>query len=240
MDTVSAQVDTVSPLPEIAGAPTDSQRALILKALEDMLSDRHQLDQEIKGVKAVLEQLLRERRVLSQHIVFNSALLASVRRMPPEIISEIFCSCLDDPRDADLRPRPNRVPLVLTRICRSWRAIALSTPELWSRLDICVEGFSPLKMDLVKEWFARTGVHPLYLKIRIRAPWLSNKWVEILQTSHSRWRHVSLYLGPLALKRLCIQILLPAAQYSRNTLSTRRKCTTTHLRRSSLASHSHD
>jgi hypothetical protein len=191
----------ISPLPEIAGPPTDSQRALILEALEDMLPDRDRLDQEIAGVRDLLNQLLHERRLLSHRIAFHSALLAPVRRVPPEIMSEIFVRYAHDAYDTE--PPRNHNSLVLATVCRSWRAVALSTPELWSRLEIrCGTYWPPSEMEMVEEWLTRSGAHPLSLKLRTMTTWPSNKWVEIFQSSQSRWRHVEFFLNEPAPKRL--------------------------------------
>ncbi|KAJ7143067.1 hypothetical protein C8R43DRAFT_1199574 [Mycena crocata] len=52
--------------------------------------------------------------------------------LPPEILSEIFIHCLSD--DAFIRPDPTTAPLILCRICRQFKEIALTTPTLWSSL----------------------------------------------------------------------------------------------------------
>ncbi|KAJ7498393.1 hypothetical protein B0H11DRAFT_2381710, partial [Mycena galericulata] len=44
--------------------------------------------------------------------------------IPPEILSEIFLHCVE------LTYR--RSPLRLESICNAWRAVALSTPALWT------------------------------------------------------------------------------------------------------------
>ncbi|THH12776.1 hypothetical protein EW146_g7375 [Bondarzewia mesenterica] len=54
------------------------------------------------------------------------------RRFPSEIVSEIFLECIDI-GEATL---PDRAPILLTRVSRWWRAIALSTPHLWSYLRL--------------------------------------------------------------------------------------------------------
>ncbi|KAJ7720030.1 hypothetical protein B0H16DRAFT_1224947, partial [Mycena metata] len=48
---------------------------------------------------------------------------------PAELISEIFIACLPD--NGRVQPSRHTAPLSLARICRHWREIALSTPQLW-------------------------------------------------------------------------------------------------------------
>ncbi|KAJ7776602.1 hypothetical protein DFH07DRAFT_693797, partial [Mycena maculata] len=57
-----------------------------------------------------------------------------------ELITEIFVHCLPTPASATgacffrphfVRPSVKDAPLLLCQICRRWRAIALTTPQLW-------------------------------------------------------------------------------------------------------------
>src|ERR1700761_6252462 len=52
-----------------------------------------------------------------------------IHGLPVELLASIFVHCL--PLDKQ-HLRPSSAPLLLTRICGTWRAIALRTPELWS------------------------------------------------------------------------------------------------------------
>ncbi|KAJ6589949.1 hypothetical protein DFH09DRAFT_1140504 [Mycena vulgaris] len=55
--------------------------------------------------------------------------------LPPEITQQIFGACLPD---AGSRPtkRSQQAPLLLTQICKEWRAIALDTPQLWQSITV--------------------------------------------------------------------------------------------------------
>lgn len=45
---------------------------------------------------------------------------------------KIFTSCAS----ASTRFHPNEAPILLTRVCREWRAVALATPALWTNLCV--------------------------------------------------------------------------------------------------------
>ncbi|KAJ7286466.1 hypothetical protein C8J57DRAFT_1664557 [Mycena rebaudengoi] len=62
--------------------------------------------------------------------------------LPSELISEIFLHCLPDDTEF-VPPNPHAAPLLLCRICRQWKQIALATPGLWSSLSLVVEHFRP-------------------------------------------------------------------------------------------------
>ncbi|KAJ7167781.1 hypothetical protein C8R46DRAFT_870883, partial [Mycena filopes] len=59
--------------------------------------------------------------------------------LPVEITSEIFLCCLPRTSEYFLPPTfesPVRAPMLLLQICRTWRAIALSSPRLWGFLHL--------------------------------------------------------------------------------------------------------
>ncbi|PFH46949.1 hypothetical protein AMATHDRAFT_125205, partial [Amanita thiersii Skay4041] len=55
-----------------------------------------------------------------------------IQRLSPEILAEIFAHCLNKLHSNNIR----HCPLLLCRVCSSWRALALHTPRLWSSLFI--------------------------------------------------------------------------------------------------------
>ncbi|KAF8870917.1 hypothetical protein BD779DRAFT_1680743 [Infundibulicybe gibba] len=56
----------------------------------------------------------------------------AVSDLPPEILGEIFLHCLPPGEWGSFSARD--APLLLIKVCCSWREVALSTPSLWSRL----------------------------------------------------------------------------------------------------------
>ncbi|KAJ7192006.1 hypothetical protein GGX14DRAFT_528535 [Mycena pura] len=87
-----------------------------------------------------------------------------VLTLPPEITSRIFIHCLPDHGRVCALLRG--APLVLTQVCRHWRAVALSTCELWSSLDVYMHLLRPGRDDLLRTWFPRAKDYPLSLTIR--------------------------------------------------------------------------
>ncbi|KIM35545.1 hypothetical protein M413DRAFT_32410 [Hebeloma cylindrosporum] len=89
-----------------------------------------ELYEYIRRVREIL-QLLEERR--------NTAV--PINRLPTEILTSIFESLQDHHKFDDLFPAATEYELsmshswqVVTRICRHWRSVALSTPVLWKNL----------------------------------------------------------------------------------------------------------
>ena len=71
---------------------------------------------------------------LNSFLQAHEPVLAPVRRLPYELLAQIF----DDYVDNGLSPKYASPPWILGHICKSWRAAALSTPLLWTRFHFTV------------------------------------------------------------------------------------------------------
>jgi hypothetical protein len=77
----------------------------------------------------------------------------------------VFLHCLP-PETAGQRfilPNPVAAPLVLCNVCRKWRSVATSTPELWLSIHVEVTLGRDLR-NVVKGvalWLSRSGTRPL-------------------------------------------------------------------------------
>ncbi|KAJ7479742.1 hypothetical protein FB451DRAFT_164345 [Mycena latifolia] len=119
-----------------------------------------------------------------------------VLSLPPEIVSEIFEHFL--PSCPDFAPAYGILsPLVLCRICRQWRQIALSTPTLW-RSILITDSKSEDQLDLLKMWLARSGDCPLAIKLTGHPTYLlSSQYLQSAVVHCKRWERIEL-LMPLA------------------------------------------
>ncbi|KAJ7832821.1 hypothetical protein B0H13DRAFT_2111857 [Mycena leptocephala] len=88
--------------------------------------------------------------------------------LPTEITAEIFARCL--PNEPAV-PRTDTAPLLLGRICSTWRTISLATPELWSFL---------------KPWLSRAQSWPLTLT--------GGQCIAVLKRYSHLWRDVGVGL----------------------------------------------
>ncbi|KAF7290233.1 hypothetical protein MIND_01336900 [Mycena indigotica] len=76
--------------------------------------------------------------------------------LPPELMARIFSACLPPTQDAF--PHADTAPMLLCRVCRRWRSIALSTPELWATF-VAKDGKA--SVETLKLWSDRSGSLPL-------------------------------------------------------------------------------
>lgn len=136
-----------SPIPYLLGtnrAPSDSETQNIRASIAALQPNISRLDADIAHARRVLAQLVREREALQSYVNEHATFLSPARRMPADIWSEIFWHCLpttteiwdEQLKGLDLIEHatysPNTAPSLLLRVCRDWRAIALSSPRLWS------------------------------------------------------------------------------------------------------------
>lgn len=80
--------------------------------------------------------------------------LSPIRHIPIELLSTIFLYCLPSQNWPALIRKVHEAPLLLLRICRQWRHVALSTARLWSRIALAT---SKSDLLLARTWIDRAG-----------------------------------------------------------------------------------
>ncbi|KAF9524826.1 hypothetical protein CPB83DRAFT_860538, partial [Crepidotus variabilis] len=118
----------------------------------------------------------------------NVSSFSGLSKLPPELLAEIFTFCL--PTDQFHVPSCIEAPLVLTHVSSQWRAIALSTPHLWSSLHINYK--DSLEDTLATElWLSRSGTCPLSLSIAIDFNQQAQQEIlDVLCRYSTRWKHI--------------------------------------------------
>ncbi|KAJ7618177.1 hypothetical protein DFH06DRAFT_1483408 [Mycena polygramma] len=121
-------------------APLDSEIRAVRAIVVDGQQQIDALDAQITGVRAKLAQLVHRRDETAERVRRHRAILAPLRRVPMELLCEIFAMTL--PGD-DTAGKP---PWYLGHICRSWRFAALGYPSLWNSITIPNSRYSMLPM----------------------------------------------------------------------------------------------
>ncbi|KAK0239825.1 hypothetical protein EDD85DRAFT_935202 [Armillaria nabsnona] len=144
-----------------------------LKKLQQALSNQLAL------IGAVMEGLDGERGKVVARIAEHKRLLSPVRRLPPEILYNIFLGTIifPMPRTQSQRDRywwnfhPGKSSLwTIELVCKTWRWAVLDFPELWSSINISLsdDNFSSFNFRYVRQLarqVARTRCHPLSILI---------------------------------------------------------------------------
>ncbi|KAF8886258.1 hypothetical protein CPB84DRAFT_1549400 [Gymnopilus junonius] len=114
--------------------PTNIDRAQILELLREPEVEVAKLNAEIAHLQSELDQLEAQHDGLEQAIFDHYQLLSPFRRLPDDILQEIFLRCLPEKHNALMST--TEAPLLLGRVCSRWRGLAFHTPRLWATLHI--------------------------------------------------------------------------------------------------------
>ncbi|KAK0229249.1 hypothetical protein EDD85DRAFT_912496, partial [Armillaria nabsnona] len=99
--------------------------------LDSAQNQRASLLSNIQKIDEDIQRLLERRVEILQAVDDYNTVLSPARRIPPEIWTEIFHHLKDmSPREHYLGELTH-YPWILSYVCRTWRAIALSCGEIW-------------------------------------------------------------------------------------------------------------
>jgi hypothetical protein len=180
------------------------------KQPEEMKAEIDRLQAELSSVKSKYDSLYPQ---------FNScaSLITLPRRVPDDVLEEIFHQSLPTDRNALLDNKA--APLIFTRICRQWRQVAFASPRLWSTIHIHVLPNLPrphdkwwnspsintlsddppppkqeeLRAAAASEWLKRSGDLPLHISlIAYHGPLSIDPYLSSLVPFSSRWKSLVL------------------------------------------------
>ncbi|KAF9541490.1 hypothetical protein CPC08DRAFT_717131 [Agrocybe pediades] len=136
------------------------------KLCEEMLV----IDKSVNNAVAHLKELLSRQQQLRTQI--NNTHSPVIRDLPPEILSKVFYSCFSDEMASE-NGEPAKgdvgIPFKLGAVCRTWRQVAWSSPELWTVIVFnkhSSTAFNACNQHLmIKERIERSGSLPLYISL---------------------------------------------------------------------------
>ncbi|KAJ7291411.1 hypothetical protein C8J57DRAFT_1044118, partial [Mycena rebaudengoi] len=111
--------------------PPDAEVPVIRDIISDEQSRLLDLDIQIAALRKILEPLVNERNATADKILRHQRVISVARRVPPEILGEIFLSTLPSKGKMSHNASFDSSPWLVGRICSRWRKIALALPELW-------------------------------------------------------------------------------------------------------------
>ncbi|KAH0832955.1 hypothetical protein J3R83DRAFT_11930 [Lanmaoa asiatica] len=101
-----------------------------------------QLTAQISGLQASHDELVRVMRNLQARAARIQNAKAAVARLPPDVLAMIFEECRHlNPQWTGVLSLLRQLPVEvrLSHVCSQWRAVALSTPSLWSSIHFPFE-----------------------------------------------------------------------------------------------------
>ncbi|KAL5478924.1 hypothetical protein ACEPAI_2211 [Sanghuangporus weigelae] len=101
----------------------------------------------------------------------NGALGATSGGLPDELMFLIFLNCLETDDIGCVTPSSTSAPLLPSWVCRRWRRICLSTPQLWTGInlqDLTRDGLYAVNrtvlLSLLDLWISRSGSCPISIR----------------------------------------------------------------------------
>ncbi|KAJ7106998.1 hypothetical protein C8R44DRAFT_555725, partial [Mycena epipterygia] len=113
-------------------APSDDECRRIRDLLVAPMKNLRDTKEEISRLRDALKQLIRKRDGLTELIDCHLALVSPARRLPQDILQEIFTACL--PSQGLATMDSSESPLLISHVCSAWRRLALAMPRLWASL----------------------------------------------------------------------------------------------------------
>ncbi|KAF4612110.1 hypothetical protein D9613_004546 [Agrocybe pediades] len=152
-----------------------------------------------------------------ENTIFNYYRSSVLRRMPPEIMTNIFQAFIDLNRQPAAMHYANK----LASVCKTWYNIVMTSPSLWTNIYVFNHMvFAKGAHLVVKEWIQRSKALPINLFIP--GDWhdsrdldylfrngsrevLSNmvQLVTVLAESSHRWRAISFNISFHFIRRFC-------------------------------------
>ncbi|KAJ7625639.1 hypothetical protein FB45DRAFT_69933 [Roridomyces roridus] len=193
--------------------PESAEKSFIQAVASQTAARLTRLDDEISRLKHRLGQLEAEQAELSDYQRQNATILSPLRRMPPEVLTEVFL--WTDCYASDVKCCR---AWVLSQVSSRWRAITLSLPSLWSFIFVSFRAKCP-SLDMIQTQMDRSRclkIHFFGSEAADSAPQIklfnllsqqSNRWEELnIQLTKDLVPHLNAIRGRLAsLRRLWVQ-----------------------------------
>ncbi|KAL0065700.1 hypothetical protein AAF712_007341 [Marasmius tenuissimus] len=142
-------LDLLEVLSTINDPPPATQHAILRKEYKETSLADAALDTDIERLQVTLDVAKRQSAMLKACLPAYKLVLNPIRYLPIEILGNIFRLCVDE--DVDLPTRMTRLhqnpsylptldtaqsPWTLGQVCRRWRELVISLPDLWTAVDI--------------------------------------------------------------------------------------------------------
>lgn len=188
--------------------PTDEERKVLSQFLGKVDAKLSAVRETMGGLKEKLQTLEREEEALLEAAEPYKRALSPFRRLPEDMIREIFSACLDPGHNSTMSNK--NAPMFLTQISSGLRQIAVTTPVLWTSIHIPIPRLSRTVLENgskalavkraegVREWLLkRSGSLPLNISVydpardyEIYDNDVPKEIIDILLSCCSRWKSV--------------------------------------------------
>ncbi|KAJ8076349.1 hypothetical protein PM082_000770 [Marasmius tenuissimus] len=166
---VVPNLNQIVPLPTNAVrsdyVPQDEQA---LQAMEQLETDKKTIrlyNAEITRLQTALGKLVEGKNKVERRMKERRAMVSAIRRLPGEILSEIFLRCIS-PGEYSFSADHTGVrarTLNISQVCSRWRTIINAIPKLWSSLHIDLYEIKHNISSIIDLYINRSREHPLHV-----------------------------------------------------------------------------
>lgn len=129
---------------EDAKRELESSRKRVKKLTDDIQEAEEKLARLVRESRCTIRLMENEKSELEQRVEHTLAYLSPLRRLPRELLQEIFLFNFEDyPCCA----------WVLSSVCSIWRRVALSMPRLWSKVCLFLLTFMSRTEEIILDSF---------------------------------------------------------------------------------------
>ncbi|KAJ7494455.1 hypothetical protein B0H11DRAFT_2004715 [Mycena galericulata] len=149
--------------------PNESQTRSIQVMLGNAQIELSTTEESILKVSLVLAELERQKRRQKEFMLAMKAALSPIRRIPPELLAEVFILCRDNSLNSDSYSISDvrQAPMLLGHISSSWRSVCYGTPRLWEHVHLkSVAAFCrPSFPSFIDQILVRSGGLPIHVHL---------------------------------------------------------------------------
>ncbi|KAJ6593215.1 hypothetical protein B0H19DRAFT_1365347 [Mycena capillaripes] len=191
--------------------PTHFQASHCQEIISSLPTELERYDVHISRLRLILEKAEHERSLVEDYLRLCQYTLSPVRRLPSEILTEIFAFFLPgwttsrntpfisslNPVEEELGRIANVELMRISQVCPRWHQIIMGTPSLWSVVGLSLglwHGPNQARMmPVLESSLARGGDFPLDLRAQARPLYSTHALalLPVLAQSSRRWRKVS-------------------------------------------------
>ncbi|KAJ6538775.1 hypothetical protein DFH09DRAFT_1283160 [Mycena vulgaris] len=174
--------------PEDAGAT--EIRALLLESTLQV----KRLDGEIADLQKATDKLKEERDGLVAYVEAHKALISPVRRLPLDVIQEIFMACLPTHRNCVMSAR--EAPALLGRVCTRLHIVGPTRP--YRPTSPSFEEKFAQRLETTTTWLRRSEQCPLSISLESGVEFMppsttshdTRHFIQALMPFSFRWQHI--------------------------------------------------
>ncbi|KAJ7673716.1 hypothetical protein DFH06DRAFT_1173112 [Mycena polygramma] len=166
--------------------------------------DLARYDEAIHAIQETLTRLILERKALQDYSDGCCSLFAPVRRLPPEILAEIFALCRpvqlrifdpseDYPEDAAERVSQSHL-LPLSQVCCSWRETVIGTPKLWGTIETVLLSNHDEEIGSLSRSIQRSASCPLTIHFAATTASGAKAGFDLLAPHSFRWHSLDIFV----------------------------------------------